>query len=980
MPDQTEEFLQCPLKTAYATSDAYKTVERPFAAIAGDLLEKLYVIRQWPIDAANNPIPFKMPASVREFHFDPFERKLTDEKLVIKEFQKQAIAHLARMPRFILGEAVGLGKTLDALAAFAWLKERNPDAKMVVITTKSTAQPLDAKISTPQGWKLMGDMQVGDVVNDPDGGMAQVDGVYPKGRKRVYKVTTEDGGNTEVCEDHLWLVQTLHSRRSNEFVIRDTKTMVAQGTKRGRSYRFRLPLPQPVEFNQTESLPIDSYVMGVLLGDGSLRHGAIFYNQDPELVDNVRSRIPTTHTVSRWSEGHWAIVANENKYQPNVVFSAVKTLKVNVFSYEKFIPDAYKTSSILQRIELLRGLMDTDGSCSRAGQSVFVTTSPRLRDDVIHLVRSLGGLAFWSQTYLPDGKSKHETYVVTVRTQFNPFLVSRKASRWHKPRTGRAIIGVEYVGLKAVQCLRVSSGRNIYLTDDFIVTHNTYQWADECEKYTTLRARVMTDTYKGLKTSDARYSQMIDFLEGGDYDILIAKYDSLKGRRKIDPETKKKEKESEETRVFKEIIKKHRGNIVLTLDECHRLKKPGTEARRFVMAVCRYPERVWALTATAIKNGLDEFYSIALAIGVAPLGSMQEFYGEYCLWREAPIGNGRTISLITGFKNVAYFKEQLRPFFLGRSQKQVNEKLPALTTIYHPIELDEKQAKLLVEIPMGLVELPPILFKVEGEWYAKERDHDNEMTQLSIQQLLVNHWALLDRNNPDTYLTTKLSPKEDALLDMLDGEYRGEKVIVYTKYKTWIDRLEWLTDNGHFTGRKFLRVTGDENEKQRRDSMRLFQSPNSGYDLIVVNAAGMEGVNLQQAAHMVLLDCPWAWGDLIQLVGRMVRMASPHSACTLHIFIAKGTIDEYTMETLKGKKGVFEAVLGQSHSVGILDDGKTLDLTSGMEAVGSEEEFRTLLKAYAKQHGMKTYLKGDQIKRNPRGHKKGNEQSSVQFG
>lgn len=629
MPNQTEEFLQCPLRTAYATSDVYKTIERPFAALSGELLEKLYVIRQWPIDAVNNPVPFKIPAVVREFLFDPFEQKLTDEKLTIKEFQKQAIHHLIRMPRFILGDAVGLGKTLDALVAFAWLKERNPTAKMVVITTKST----------------------------------------------------------------------------------------------------------------------------------------------------------------------------------------------------------------------------------------------------------------------------------------------------------------------------------------------TYQWADECQKYTTLRAKVMTDTYKGLKTSNARYSQMIDFLEGDDYDILVAKYDSLKGRRKIDPETKKKEKLSEETRTFREIIKEHRDKIILTLDECHRLKKPGTEARRFVMAVCRYPERVWALTATVIKNSLDEFYSIALAIGVAPLGSMQEFWGEYCLWREAPIGNGRTISLITGFKNVAYFKEQLRPFFLGRSQAQVNEPLPKLTTVFHPIELDEKQAKLLVEIPMGLIELPPILFKVEGEIYQKERDHENEMTQLSIQQLVVNHWALIDRNNPDMYLTTKLSPKEDALLEMLDGEYRGEKMVVYTKYKTWIDRLEWLTKNGHFTERKFLRITGDESEKQRNENKRLFQSSTSGYDLIVINAAGMEGINLQQAAHMVMLDVPWSWGDLIQLVGRMVRMASPHSACTLHVMVAKGTIDEYAVETLKGKKGVFEAVLGNSHSAGILGSGGSFDLSSGMEQAGNEEEFRRLLRAYAKKISLSRYLTGEQIER-----------------
>jgi hypothetical protein len=131
--------------------------------------------------------------------------------------------------------------------------------------------------------------------------------------------------------------------------------------------------------------------------------------------------------------------------------------------------------------------------------------------------------------------------------------------------------------------------------------------------------------------------------------------------------------------------------------------------------------------------------------------------------------------------------------------------------------------------------------------------------------------------------------------------------------------------------------------------------------LIVVNAAGIEGINLQQAAHMVLLDVPWSWGDLIQLVGRMVRMASPHSACTLHILVAKGTIDEYAIETLKGKKGVFEQILGESHSAGILDENVFLDLDSGMEAGNSDEEYQALLKAHVKKIGLSTFLVGDQI-------------------
>jgi len=507
----------------------------------------------------------------------------------------------------------------------------------------------------------------------------------------------------------------------------------------------------------------------------------------------------------------------------------------------------------------------------------------------------------------------------------------------------------------------------------------TYQWEEEITRYSTLRPYVMRDTYKGLTSSNARYAQMIAFLEGTKKDALIVKYTSLIGTRKekkADPGNpefdedgnpiKKGEKEwlSDEVRNFARIFKQHGENIILVFDECHKFKGMGSSTRNLVFNLSRFAGRVWAMTATAIKNDLDEFYAIASGIRIEPLGYQGDFHNEYCIFRQQWMGCHRgEQKILVGYQNIPKFKREMRPFFLGRSQRQVNEPLPELTTIYHPIELDAKQTQILTEdLPNGTIQLPPAIVKVAGEVYEKERDPNNLMTQLSVQQLVTNHWCLLDRTNEKDFHTKVLSPKEEALLDMLDGDYRGEKVIVYTKYRTWIDRLQWLTDNGHFTSRKFLRITGAENEKQRNENKKKFQDPESGYDLIVINAAGMEGINLQQAAHMVLMDVPWSWGDLIQLVGRMVRMASPHSACTLHVMVARGTIDEYAIETLKGKKGVFEKILGESHSAGILDSsGSSLDLGSGMDAEGTEEEFKELLRAHVKKVGMKTFLLGDLI-------------------
>ena len=516
--------------------------------------------------------------------------------------------------------------------------------------------------------------------------------------------------------------------------------------------------------------------------------------------------------------------------------------------------------------------------------------------------------------------------------------------------------------------------KNPHLKIVIICTKSTkLQWVDEFHRFSYLKVKQISDPpyRKGVKPVDTRYAKMIEFFEG-DADVLVVRYTSMTGTRKrltgkFDedglPVEGGKERISEDIKKFSVIFKEHKDRIVLVLDESQKFKGLGTQIRTLVFNLSKYAQKVWTLTATVIKNDLREFYSICTAIRLNPFGSMWDFDQIFCLWYEQFIGAGRPKKkVLRGYQNVKEFKEGIRPFFLGRSQSQVKAKLPRLSTTYHPIDLDEKQTRLLLEdIPSGKFQLPPALIKVDGFWHEKERDPDNLMTLLSVQQLVANHWALLDKTDEKTYHTKILSPKEECLLDMLDGDMQGEKVIVFTKFKTWIDRLEWITANGHFTNRKFLRITGDESEKKRNENKKLFQNPNSGYDVIFINSAGIEGINLQQAAHMIALDLPWSWGDLIQLVGRMVRMASPHSACTLHVIVARGTVDEYTIETLKGKKGLFEIILGASHSAGILDDGSFVDLESGMEQVGSDEEFQKLLKAHIKKTGIKVFLGGSAL-------------------
>jgi SNF2 family DNA or RNA helicase len=499
----------------------------------------------------------------------------------------------------------------------------------------------------------------------------------------------------------------------------------------------------------------------------------------------------------------------------------------------------------------------------------------------------------------------------------------------------------------------------------------TGQWAEEIERFSLLRPHIMQDKYKKLKSYEARFAQLRDFLTNDDHDVLLCKYTSMIGkRRKVEgkfdedgyPTFNGRERVSREIKQFLAILKPHAKDVLMVCDECQKFKTIGSQTRGMIQILSRPCARVWALTATVIKNGIDEFYSIAAAIGIQPLGSYKEFEEDFCIHRDVTFSNGRTDRVLVGYKNVEKFKAALRPWFLGRSQRQVKEKLPRLMTVMHALDLSEEQKQLLLhDIPSGAFELPPSIIKQHGEIVLKDRDPENEMTMLSVYQLVANHPALLDPSDKKAFLTYSLSPKEEALLDMLDGDLRGEKVIVYTKSRTWIDRLEYLTEEGRFTERKFLRITGAESETARIKNKQLFQDPDSGYDLIMINAAATEGVNLQSAAHMIALDPPWSFGDLLQLVGRMLRLASIHSLCTLHVFAAKGTVDEYAIEVLRTKKGVFEKILGESHSAGLLDDRDVFDLESGMEQVDDPRKFLDMMKAHVKGVSLRSFTKGQQL-------------------
>jgi len=358
----------------------------------------------------------------------------------------------------------------EALNAFASADRDKQRITLRACAGPGKAQPHDMIIPTPTGMRRFGDLKVGEYVIGDNGAAAKVVGIADWGMMDAYRVEFSDGTSTEACGEHLWKV---NDPRKSGWKVMSTKSILDIISSKTRSY-FEIPRQGKSLFRpkrRRRNLVIDPYVLGVWLGDGSRKKGN-FTTKDNEIIEQVKSRGYETKQSKM----------NITVYK---ILGHLRNLGIlDNYSYEKSIPEVYKFSSIEQRIDLLRGLMDTDGCVDAEDASCeYGTTSKRLAEDVVFLVRSLGGVAKIKKTIKKTGYKKNgvfipcrDCYRVSVTTDFDPFFLNRKSERW-RPKTERYlkryIRSITPIGKKEVRCIEVSNKSHCYLANDFIVTHNS---------------------------------------------------------------------------------------------------------------------------------------------------------------------------------------------------------------------------------------------------------------------------------------------------------------------------------------------------------------------------------------------------------------------------------------------------------------------------------------------------------------------------
>ena len=341
-------------------------------------------------------------------------------------------------------------------------------------------QPCDIIIPTPEGFKKFGTLKPGDVVFGKNGKSQKVIGIYPQGMKDVYRISFQNGASVECGLEHLWTIRK--NRGKNKTVtLKDIKDNYYKIDKRGfKRYLYSVDYIEPVEYQQKNYF-IDPYLLGILIGDGTLTTENIGFscpNTEIEIVQKIRDLLPKTYHLQpnlypTCPQYYIRMSTSQGKGKFNLYKKEIERLKLNVKSHLKFIPEEYLLGSIQQRKELLAGLLDADGCCRKRVKSCSITygtTSERLAKDVQQLVFSLGGAAT-IRSY--KRKNRNKEYEVCIELLFNPFYLTRKRNNYIPYLINNTIINIEKIRKAECMCIKVSNEDELYITQNYIPTHNT---------------------------------------------------------------------------------------------------------------------------------------------------------------------------------------------------------------------------------------------------------------------------------------------------------------------------------------------------------------------------------------------------------------------------------------------------------------------------------------------------------------------------
>jgi len=350
-------------------------------------------------------------------------------------------------------------------------------------TGKGKALENSTPVKTPTGWTPIGELSVGDSVIAKDGTVTKVLGVYPQGNKQLYRVNFADDRWVECCAEHLWKVYYINTSVKRRWRVVNTLEMMRLISMPNPRVYIDLPDPEP---GVTADLPIPPYMLGVLLGDGYLSKYVTITTPDPEIINEINKELPDSLLIRKQDEITYGILKKNKGRATNDCVLALRDLKLaGCISYYKFIPKVYLHADKKQRLALLQGMMDTDGTIGKNGTSSYSTSSKQLAEDFVYLVRSLGGIARTASripTYTYKGEKLlgkiNYNIIVRMKRPSELFRLPKKKNRTNDDgqycdTLKLRVKSIESSVIAPATCISVDHPDELFVCKDYIVTHNT---------------------------------------------------------------------------------------------------------------------------------------------------------------------------------------------------------------------------------------------------------------------------------------------------------------------------------------------------------------------------------------------------------------------------------------------------------------------------------------------------------------------------
>ncbi len=740
------------------------------------------------------------------------------------------------------------------------------------------AQPLHANVLTTSGWKQMGGMQVGDAVINSQGLASRVTGVYPQGEKEVFRVTFTDGSTAECCADHLWAVQSaVQKHRGHSYKVKALHELAGNLHDKHGNTKWFIPMVKPVAL-AAQPVPVDPYFMGLLLGDGCFRqHSIRLSTGDAEIVNYVAQGLPPSLAMRRQrATCDYTFVNSAAGRSTNALMQHIGALGLKgMGSKNKFIPEAYLFNDAATRLAMLQGLMDSDGYVSAQGDACqFTSVSTELIKGVTFLVQSLGGTVKQSKktpsyTHKGERRTGQLAYTLTLSLppHIQPFRLTRKAVLY-RPKTKyqpyRGIKTIEPMGTMPAQCIAVDAPDHLYVTDNFILTHNTiqalamlqqraesgaaqgaasllalptslvYNWLNEARKFTpALRLLVYTGTYRTK-----------DVAQFADYDVVLTSYGIV--------------------RLDTELLASYNFDYVI-LDESQAIKNPSSTTSQAVRQL-RSRHRL-ILTGTPVENSTMDLWSQMSFINPGLLGTQAFFRKEFLKPIEQNRDESRTRRL----------HALIKPFILRRHKEQVAKELPAKTEQLSYCEMTTEQAQAYEE--------------TKSFYRNKILQNLDEHGPASTQFLLLQGLTRLRQmaNHPrlaDSTYTHESGKLREVLRMVRNVVAEGHKVLVFSQFVQHLALVRAALDE-----RQLPYAYLDGNTRDRAAEVARFQDDESLQIFLISLKAGGVGLNLTAADYVFLLD-PW-WNPAVeaQAVDRAHRIGQQRPVF-VYKFITQHTVEE----------------------------------------------------------------------------------------